>query len=152
MKYRLKVYVKDEEKLMKAKYGMRIHYCELEQGSIFGEEDEDTYERSNESVMNYLESLDQHEDMMPKASEEAIESYVFKTDGLFVIACYKNDEDGLPSITIRKEVKGFSYEGIEEENNWNPIIKEEEATISNIDNQSVDYTQLEIAIVGEQLP
>ena len=30
-------------------------------------------------------------------------------------------------------------------------MKEEEATLSNIDNQNVEHTQLEIPIVGEQL-
>ena len=44
--------------------------------------------------MKYWESLDRHEEMMPKASEEATESYVFKTNGLCVIPGYKNDEDG----------------------------------------------------------
>ena len=67
LKYRLKVCVKNEEKLMKAEYGMRIHYCELEQGSIFEEEDGYTYEISDESVMKYLESSDQQEDMMLEA-------------------------------------------------------------------------------------
>ena len=123
---------------MKYEYGMIIHYCELEQGSIFGEEDEDTYEIFDESVVNYLESSYQHEDMMPDASEEAIESYVFKTDGLCVIVGYKNDEDGKPSIAIMKEDKCLSHEGIEEAQNQNFVMKDDEGALSH--NQSTYYT------------
>ena len=52
--------------------------------------------------------------MIPKASKEAIESYVFKTNGLCVVLGYKNDEDGHPSTIVMKEVNNFSLEGIEE--------------------------------------
>ena len=86
LKCRLNVWVKNEDKLKEAEYEVEVHYCEPEQESILREEEDDTDERSNESLMNYWESSNQHEEMMPKALEEAIESYVFKTNGLCVIA------------------------------------------------------------------
>ena len=57
-----------------------------------------------------------------------------------MILDYKNDADGLPSITVIKEVKCFSLEGIQEAKNQNPIMKEEDATLSTLYNRSVDYT------------
>ena len=149
LKYNLKVQVKGEEKLKEAKYGMGIHYCEHEQGSILGEEEEDTQERYDESIINYWESLDKHEET--KSSEEAIESDVFKTNGLCVIASYKNDKDGHPYTTVINKVKGLSPEDIKKTQNQNFVKKENAETLSNIDNQSEDYTQLVNAIVWEEL-
>ena len=102
--------------------------------------------------MNSWESSNQHEEMMPEELKEAIESYVFKTNGFCVIACYKNDEDGKPSIAIMKKDKGLSPEGIEEAQNKNYIMKEDEGALFHIDNQSADYTQLVNEIVGKHLP
>jgi hypothetical protein len=57
---------------------MNVCICEPKQGYILGE-DEDAYvdKRLTESLMEYLESSYQPEEMMPKESKEAKGSYVF---------------------------------------------------------------------------
>ena len=41
LKYRLKVSVKNEVKLKEVEYEVEVHYCELEQGNVVGEEDDE---------------------------------------------------------------------------------------------------------------
>jgi hypothetical protein len=63
--------------------------CELEQGSILGEGDgEDVDERSDKSLMDYVESSKQHEDVLKEESTEVREPYVFELDILCMIAGY----------------------------------------------------------------
>lgn len=147
-KCRLNIWVNNEEKFKEAKYEVEVHYCEPEQESILREKEEYT----DEIFMNYWESSNQHEEMIPKALEEVIESYVFKTNGLCVISSYKNDEDGKPYIVVMKGNKVLSPKGIKEVKNQNSIVNEDEGSLSYIDNQSTVYTQLVNALVGKQLP
>ena len=59
----------------------RVRYCELEQGIILGEDDSEEAEQiSIESLMDCLESEDQHEDVLTKVSNEDIEPYVSKIE------------------------------------------------------------------------
>jgi hypothetical protein len=53
--------------------------------------------RLTASLMNYLESSDQHKDVLVEKSKEAREPYVFKTDNLCMIA-----GDGKSSIIVMK--------------------------------------------------
>jgi hypothetical protein len=80
-----------EEKLRAAEFRQRImteeevHFCELEQGSFLGEDDDgDVDERPVESLMNCQESSKQHVEMMSEASNETMGSYIFKTNDLCV--------------------------------------------------------------------
>jgi hypothetical protein len=67
-----------------------VHLCEPEQGDIPGEKDEE-YERLTASLMNYLKSSDQHEDVLIEASYEVIKSCVLKTDHLCLVVDFAGD-------------------------------------------------------------
>ena len=47
---------------------------------------EEIEEETIEEIMNHKENLEQQGDMMVEASSETIESYVFKTDSLCMMA------------------------------------------------------------------
>jgi hypothetical protein len=83
LKHRLSAWMKKEE-LKGDEFSQRpVHYCEPEQGSFLGEdEDGDDEGRSFESLMKCQESSEHHVGMMSEASNETMESYVFKTNKL----------------------------------------------------------------------
>jgi hypothetical protein len=64
--------------------------------------------------MDCVEGLDQHEYVILEASKEAIGYYVCKTNDLCMDASYRRNEDGQPSKTIIKGVKGLSHGGRED--------------------------------------
>jgi hypothetical protein len=71
-----------------------VHFCEPEQGSILGESNEDAKRRSIEDLLNYLGSLNQHDNLMSEASNKATKPYVFKTNYLCMFAsCISNEEE-----------------------------------------------------------
>jgi len=74
----------EEELLRAAKYQEEALVCEPERGPFLGEDENDAEEKHAESFIHCLE--DQHEEMMPEASKEAMESRVFEIDNLCVNA------------------------------------------------------------------
>jgi hypothetical protein len=88
-----------EEKLREVEFRQRtmmeegVHFCEPEQGSFLGEDDDGDVEgRPVESLMNCQESSEHHVGMMSEASNETMESYVFKTNDLCVFTGCAKDE------------------------------------------------------------
>jgi Lon protease-like protein len=61
---------------------------------FLGEEDEDIDERLTTSLMDCVESSDQHKHVLIEISNEAREPYVFKSDNLCMVASFADDEDG----------------------------------------------------------
>jgi hypothetical protein len=110
LKHRLSAQLRNE-KLREVEFKKRlktereVHFCEPEQGSILGEGDgEDVEERHVESLMDCVESSEQHEDlMMSEASNETIGSYVFQTDNLCMIAGLVDNGQSFEVVTEMKE-------------------------------------------------
>ena len=87
---------------MEAEYEMKVHYCEPQQGSMLGEE-EDVDERSNESLMDYWENSDQYK-KMTKTSTTTREPYIIKTNiWSMVVGCTSNEERKSLEIVIHIE-------------------------------------------------
>jgi hypothetical protein len=78
----------------------KVHFCELEQGSFVVD---DVDKIPIESLMNYVESSKQHEDLMTKTSNEAREPCVFKTDNLCMIAGLVDNGKSFEVVTRMKE-------------------------------------------------
>ena len=91
LKYTLKVWVKNEDKLMETQYEIKVHYCELEQVSIIREE-EYVIERPYESLMDCWENSYQHKEMM-KTSTETREPYVLKANNWCMVAGFTSNEE-----------------------------------------------------------
>lgn len=83
-----------------------MYICILKQGFILGEDDsdeEDADEGFIGSLIDYLENEDQHEEMMPRASNEATRPCDFETDNLGVNASLvKNGGQSLEIVTKMK--------------------------------------------------
>jgi hypothetical protein len=88
-----------------------VHLCEEEQGLFLDKEDEEE-ERLTVSVMNYLESSYQHDDVLKEEPNEASRTYIFKYDNFCMIFRTTREEVGQSSGTIMniveydEEVKG----------------------------------------------
>jgi len=84
-----------------------------------------------------VECENQYEELMTKASNEAIETYDFKIDILCMITSHRNDEDGQWSTVVMKieENGGVSFQSIEEEQKLNYVLKGYKATLRHKRNQ-----------------
>ena len=94
--------------------------CNLEKGPILGESDEDEEWRSEKDLLNYLNSSNQQEKLMSKASNEVTKPYDFKADILCMTACLINNGQPLKNVT-EMEKNG---------NNMNSVLKENEIELS----------------------
>jgi hypothetical protein len=65
-----------------------VHFCEPEQGDILGEDDMGE-DRIATSLMDYVESSNQHEDVLTEEPIEDREAYVFKYDDLCMTVGWK---------------------------------------------------------------
>jgi hypothetical protein len=85
-------------------------------GSFLGEDDDgDVDGRPVESLMDCQESSDQHVKKMSEASNEAMGSYVFKTNDLCMITgCAKNEAGQSLGTVIKIDEGGdMIFKGIE---------------------------------------
>jgi hypothetical protein len=134
LKHRLSAWMK-KEKLRGVEFRKRslaeegVHLCEPEQG-LFLDEDDEKVERPIESLMGYVESSDQHEDVLTEEANEAKEPYVFKYDILCMFAG-----------TEEREGRQIH----------NSVIEKEETTLSHEDDQYLDHFLLSDAEMEEQL-
>jgi hypothetical protein len=138
-----------EEKLREAEFRQRtmmeegFHLCEPEKGSFLGEDDDGYVEgRPVESLMICQESLEHHVGMMSEASNETMESCVFKTNDLCVFIGCAKDEVGKSSDTFIKIVEGryILSKGIE--HNQNYVMKKDDILLSHKNSHGKYYTQL----------
>jgi hypothetical protein len=151
LKHRLSALLK-KEKLRGVEFRQRslteeeVHFCEPEQGGILGEDEEE--ERHVESLMNYLGSSDQHEDVLTEEENEASKPYVFKSDNLCMIAGCAREEVGQSSGTVIKTVEDGDMlsESIATEHNQNFVMKGDDM-LSHEGSQGEGYTQLANQIV-----
>ena len=85
---------------------MEVSYCEPEQGTFLGEDDEAEKERPIESLINSVKNTDKHMEEMTMRPNENNRSYVFQTDDLFVIAGFvANDGQSFETVLKFDEVK-----------------------------------------------
>ena len=70
----------EEDLLRVDEYQEEALVCETEHGPFLSEDENDAEEKHVESFVHCLE--DQHQEMMPEASKEAMESHVFEIDNL----------------------------------------------------------------------
>jgi len=78
----------------------KVHFCESEQGSFVVD---DVDKILFESLMNYVESSKQNEDLMTKTSNEDREPCIFKTDNLCMIAGLADNGKSFEVVTRMKE-------------------------------------------------
>lgn len=109
-----------------------MHLCELEQGDIVGEEDEED-ERLIASLVNYCGSSDQHENVLTEKSNKAMEPCLFKSNNLCAVARF--NEDGHPHIVVTK---------INENKNLNFVTSEKEEGVFLQSIEEIYYQKLVI--------
>jgi len=131
LKHRLCARLKKE--LRAVEYRVKVHYCEPEQGSFLGvDEDKDVDERSNESLVNYWTSLDQHEGLMAEASNGARESSILKFDNLYMVAGFADDGQSFEVFIKMEEGEGG--------HNSIFVLKRDKTTLSHKANQREVHT------------
>jgi hypothetical protein len=81
-----------------------VHFCEPEQGDILGEDDMGE-DRITTSLMDYVESSNQHEDVLTEEPIEDREPYVFKYDDLCMTVGCEREEARQSFGTITKTSK-----------------------------------------------
>jgi hypothetical protein len=118
-----------------------VHYCEPEQGDILGEDDVER--RLVDSLIDSLESSDQHdEDMLTKESREVEGLNVFKTDDLCMFAGKAGDRQSL-EVVMKMEEEKEMYKDILKGKDQNCILMENEAMLSHEDNQGRTHAHLD---------
>jgi hypothetical protein len=141
MKLKHRLCARLRKELREVEYGVKVHYCEPEQGSFLGaDEDKDVDERSDESLMNYWTSSDQHEGLMVEASNGAREPYILKYDNLYMVAGFADDGQSFEVVIKMEEGEGG--------HNSIFVLRRDKTTLSHKGNQREVHTQL---IVEESL-
>ena len=105
--------------------------CNLEKGPILGESDEDEERRSKKKKLNYLNSSNQQEKLMSKASNETTNPCDFKADILCMTVGLINNGQPLKIVT-KMEKNG---------QNMNYVLQESEIALSHEDCQRKTHTQ-----------
>ena len=137
VKLRQKIYSRLKEELRGVESEIEVSYCELEHGTLLGEDDE-TDEEIIYYFLNSLISSETHEDEMDETPDE--QYYVFEYNALCMIACI---EEYLSDVFIQKETEN-SYWTVRDYEEWemlfkgittehNPIIKEVEMVMHHVD-------------------
>ena len=88
---------------MKVEHDEIVHIYEAEQSKIFGKDDEG---RSNEDLVSCLENSNQYGEMMPKASNKAIDPYVLNTGDLCMFVGF---DEGQPLKFVTKVNNSEQY-------------------------------------------
>jgi hypothetical protein len=88
------------------------------------------------------ESSEHHVGKMLEASNETMESYVFKTNDLCVFTGCAKDEAGQSYVTVIKIVEGRDVISKGIEHDHNSIMKKGEIFVSHKNIHGEDYTQL----------
>ena len=81
-----------------------VHFCEPEKGDILGEDDM-AEDRITTCLMDYVESSNQHEDVLTEEPIEDREPYVFKYDDLCMTVGCETEEVRQSFGTITKTSK-----------------------------------------------
>ena len=77
VKLQQKMFAELKKELREVESEMELLYCEPKQGPLLGEDDEAEKERSIESLMNYVKSINQIMEDMTTRPNETKRSYVF---------------------------------------------------------------------------
>ena len=89
---------------------MEVSYCELEQGPLLGDDDEEEKERLIESLMDSVKSTNQLMEEMTVRSNETKMSYVFETDNSFFIAGFVANDGKDFEIVLKFDKESISNE------------------------------------------